>query len=150
MRQNSSYHKLSGRPSHLFWQICGTLSFLLTFGLLLTGCLGGGDETAATPAPGQPPQTVLSCTETCAQQGQCGTAGDGRFLILGHNEHPETINHNLTFPVDTPVFIQNSVEQKIQPPNGEVTMQPFSLVALADNSQTGWVANWCIAQPTVP
>lgn len=111
---------------------------------LLTACFGGGAQEGL---PAEPPlgQVVLACSETCAQYGQCGTAADGRYLILGHSERPETQNHNLAFPVDLPISIQAGNEQRIQPPGSDSFVQGFSLITLHDNGKAGWVANWCIA-----
>jgi hypothetical protein len=113
--------------------------------VLLAACSGGGDaqEQAAPEATAVP--VILTCSEMCLQQGQCGSAADGRTLILGHSDHPETQNHDLVFNADALITIQETREQMIQPINNQPYMQPFSRIVLNENGQQGWVANWCIA-----
>ncbi|MCP4360293.1 MAG: hypothetical protein GY796_19980 [Chloroflexi bacterium] len=120
----------------------------LVFLLLLTACFGGGGEEAVPeeqPAD-QPPQAILTCSDMCAGQGQCGSAPDGRILILGRTEGPETRNHNQLFPIDTPVTILNRTEQKLRiPADGQESNQVFAEIIVNGSEQQGWVAEWCVA-----
>lgn len=117
------------------------LVFWLGTAVLLSACFGGGGEEQ----PVATGQTVLTCNEVCAQQGQCGTAVDGRPLILGRNDRPETRDHNLVFNADLPITVLETREEMVQSADGQFAMQLFSLVILNDNGQQGWVANWCVA-----
>lgn len=115
--------------------------------MFLTGCLGGGNNEAEQPAPeAAVTQAVLVCSQECAQNGQCGTAVDGRSLVLGHSDRPETRDHTLVFPVDVPITVLEGREQLIQPLNAEPIMQPFFRIMVNNDGKQGWVANWCVAQ----
>ncbi|HRQ36797.1 MAG TPA: hypothetical protein PLD25_02650 [Chloroflexota bacterium] len=118
------------------------LLFWLGTAVTLTACFGGGGAEEQSVATGQ---TVLICNEVCAQQGQCGKATDGRPLILGRSDRPETRDHNLVFNADLPVTIVETRVETIQAAEGQFSMQQFSLVILNDNGQQGWVADWCVA-----
>ena len=144
MVQNREHHFSPGKARgwggwryavYLFWGVCTAVT--------LSACLGGGDGEEQPVAAGQ---AVLTCNEMCAAQGQCGTAVDGRALVLGHSDRPQTRDHNLVFNVDLPVTVLEVREQTIQPMDNQPYVQPFSLVILNDNGQQGWVANWCVAQ----
>ncbi len=117
------------------------LLFWLGTAVTLSACFGGGGEEQPAAAG----QTVLTCSEVCAQQGQCGQGVDGRPLILGRHDRPETREHTIVFNVDLPVTVLETRDQTIQSVDGQFAMQPFSLVILNDNGQQGWVANWCLA-----
>jgi len=115
-------------------------SWLATL-FLLVACLGGR---------GQANQPMLTCSESCAAQGQCGTTEDGRQVVLAHSESPQTQNHTLFLPIDTAVEIQSSANQTIQQADGQQYGQDFSYVVMAEPAKSGWVANWCIAFPPAP
>ena len=117
------------------------LLFWLGTAVTLSACFGGGGGEEQ-PAAGQ---TVLTCNEVCAQQGQCGQGIDDRLLILGRSDRPETRDHNLVFNADLPITILETRDETIQSVDGQFATQPFSLVILNDNGQQGWVANWCVA-----
>jgi hypothetical protein len=123
------------------WRILPGLLLIL----LLTGCFGGGGEEAAAPTPAPTGQTVVTCSDACAQQGQCGTTGDGRQLVLGRRDVPETQNHDLVFPTNAPVSVQATNIRTLQPPGGQPFPQGFSLISLNENGKTGWVSDLCIA-----
>lgn len=111
----------------------------------LTACFGGGGEQPTAD------QTVLTCSEMCAQQGQCGTGTDARLLVLGRSDRPETRDHDLVFNSDLPITIQQTREEMVQSAlDGQTMMQPFSFVVLNENGQQGWVANWCLASAPTP
>jgi len=120
-----------------------SLLFLFVF---LTACFGrGGNEPAEEAA--QLAETVLLCTPACADQGQCGKTEDGRDLVLGHTERPETRNHNLTLPVNTPITVQLKTPQQLRLVTGAIFEQTFSLITINENGVTGWVPDWCISSP---
>lgn len=115
--------------------------------VLLTGCFGGGNNEAEQPAPeGAVTQEVLTCSQECAQNGQCGMAADGRTVVLGNSDRPETREHTLVFPIDVPITILEGRDQLIQPVNAEPYVQPFSHIFVNSDGKQGWVANWCVAQ----
>lgn len=136
---NWSYSSLNRCwPVYMLFWVCTAVT--------LTACFGaGGDE--------QPPaeQIVLTCSEACAQQGQCGTGADERPLVLGRSDRPETRDHNLVFNADLSITILETREEMVQSAlDGQTAMQPFSFVILNDSGQQGWVANWCLAAAPAP
>lgn len=118
--------------------------------LLLTACFGGGNQGETenvAPVENQSAQKTLTCSEACANNGQCGQAGDGRLVVLGRSDQPNTQNHDQIFPVDTPVDILGSEQRLVQSFGGEVSQLTFSYINLSDGQKSGWVANWCVLEP---
>lgn len=116
------------------------LLFWLGTAVTLSACFGGGGEEQPAAAG----QTVLTCNEVCAQQGQCGQGVDDRPLVLGRHDRPETREHTVVFNTDLPITVLETREQTIQSVDGQFATQQFSLVIINDNGQQGWVANWCL------
>jgi hypothetical protein len=118
--------------------------------LFSAGCFGGGNDGQAadqTGGQGQPVQATLTCSEACAQNGQCGPTADGRVFVLARSDRPNTRDHDLIFPVDVPVEILINEQRTIQSPGGEPVLQAFSHITLLDRVKTGWVADWCVVRP---
>lgn len=124
-------------------------TYLILF-ILLTGCFGGGNQEETenvAPVENQFVQKTLTCSEACANNGQCGQAGDGSFFVLARSDQPNTQNHDQIFPVDTSVDILGSEQRLLQSPGGEVSQLTFSYINISGGQKSGWVANWCILEP---
>lgn len=126
------------------------LLVLLGLGVALTTCFPRGNDEPVAPLQELIGETVLACSALCAQQGQCGQAVDGRLMVLGHPDHPETYHHAQLFPVDVPVTIEFMSEQRIQSPGAEPIFQPFSLIIVNHDGKRGWVADSCVSRLPAP
>jgi hypothetical protein len=119
------------------------LSFLC---LLLVACGASSDEAAET----QPVDTqrLLVCTDECRQRGQCGQNQNQEWVVLGHNESPQTSGHNVLFPNNQEVGIAQTQMRQVRTSAGQQLMTAnFYYVTLLDGSRAGWVAEWCVVLP---
>lgn len=129
-------HNLFKQPRR--WSLAG----LLLFFLLTTACFGGDNTAAPEAAEGQ--QTgSLACTETCRTQGQCGTAADGRIVILAHSGGPATRDHNTVINNESAVTILSQEQRTIQETSGTQSTMTFFNVQPA-NSPAAWVIGSCV------
>jgi hypothetical protein len=134
-------HLLQPRWMPLVWLL---LLFLL---LLLTACLGGGDDAAqdvAAPETAVQQTGSLTCSNICQIQGQCGTAADGRILILANSSQPATRNHNAVLENDSPVFILEQQSRTVADPAGNISNLDFFAVQPTGGGPASWVAGSCV------
>ncbi len=125
-----------------------SLLLLLIF-LLLTACFGGGNEAA--PDAGAPEiaaqlSGTLVCSNNCLNQGQCGTAADGRTVILAHSGQPATRDHNTILDNESAVFIIDQQQRLVTDMVGNQSNLNFFAVQLATGGPTSWVAGSCVNQ----
>lgn len=115
---------------------------------MLVGCRGGGEaESAETAVPQE--KTQLLCTDSCKDQGQCGTLLDTTIVVFAHNDQPATRDHNLFFPHESVTLAIDAQERLVQKADGSQETVLFRRVSTEDGSKSGWVANWCM-QPVSP
>ena len=124
---------------------------LLLLFLLLTACLGGGDDPApeavAPEVAGQSTGTLV-CSNNCINQGQCGTAADGRTVILAHSGQPATRNHDTILNNDSPVFIVGQEQRTVADMAGNQSSLNFIAVQVTSGGPTSWVAGICVNPTT--
>lgn len=125
-----------------FWiNLC---TFLLV-AILLTACLGGGEEAGENPEAAPLPTALTVCTEQCRLQGQCGDNTDGQPVVLGMDIQPATKGHNQLFPQNTTINRLNSQDKIVRHPTTQLeeTWQ-FVQIQTVEGGQIGWVAGMCL------
>jgi hypothetical protein len=123
------------------------LVWLLLLFLLLTSCLGGGDEAAqdaGSPETAALQTGTLTCSENCRNQGQCGTTVDGRIVILANSVQPATRAHNAVLENDSPILIVKQELRTVADPVGNLSNLNFFAVQPAAGGPTNWVAGSCV------
>lgn len=140
---NLLYRSVQPRQMPLVW--------LLLLFLLLTGCLGGGEAAQDAPAPETAVQQTgtLTCSDNCRNQGQCGTATDGRIVILAHSDKPATRDHNTVLENNGAVLIMGQELRAVVDPAGVVSNLNFYAVQ-PNGGPTSWVAGSCVNITTPP
>ena len=131
------------RPSHM------PLTGLLLLFLLLTACFGGGEQAAqdvAAPEGAVQPTGTLVCSNNCLNQGQCGTAADGRIVILAHSDQPATRDHNTVLANDSTVLLLGQQPRSVIDLAGNISTLNFFAVQLASGGPASWVAGSCVNQ----
>ena len=129
------------QPQHL------PLTGLLLLFLLLTACFGGGNEAApeaAAPEAAGPQGGTLTCTATCLAQGQCGTAADGRTVILGHGSQPALRDHNAILENNSNIVVVGQQTQTIMDITGATSTLNFFAVQVPEGGPANWVAGSCV------
>ena len=124
--------------------LAGLLLLLLT----LTACFGGGDDNAseaAAPETAVQQNATLTCTSACLAQGQCGTAADGRAVILAHGSQPTLRDHNVILDNESAVVIVGQQSHTILNTDGATSTLNFFAVQTAGGGPTNWVAGTCVA-----
>lgn len=121
---------------------------LLLLLLLLTACLGGGDnaaeDTAVSDQAVAPLAGNLVCGTDCLNQGQCGTTGDGRTVILAHSTQPATRDHDVILANDNAVNILQQEPRNVQDAAGNPFSLNFFLVQSAEGGPASWVVSSCV------
>ncbi len=128
---------------------------LLVLVVLLTACFGGGGDNAApettvTDPAAVPPTGSLTCSPDCLNQGQCGTAADGRIVILAHDSRPATRDHNVILANDSAVNILAQEQHSVQDAAGNIFPLIFYVVQPAQSGPNSWVAGSCVNQTVQP
>lgn len=125
------------------WQQFALLLFSLTL-LAACGLLADPQFGANTPLEGE---VVVTCSPACANRGQCGDSLDrGRFVFASQNG-PVVSDHDIILPVDARATVLEPPRQETleQVGDGQRLQIFFYHVQLVDQTQSGWVAGWCIA-----
>lgn len=90
-------------------------------------------------------QATLTCSQECADRGQCGTADPGEMVLLNSPE-PAVSNHSMAISEGTVVTIDHAeTRQVLQISNSESLVVDFYLVNIPERG-FGWTAGWCIGQ----
>ncbi len=119
--------------------------WLLLLFLLLTACFGGGDDAAQEGVlETAVQQGTLTCSDNCRNQGQCGTATDGRIVVLAHGLQPATRDHNAVLENDSPVLIVGTEQRTVADPAGNTSNLNFFAVQPSGGGPTNWVAGSCV------
>jgi hypothetical protein len=90
-------------------------------------------------------EALLVCSRDCADRGQCGTAEQGKMVLLS-SAGPATAGHNMAIADGTNVSIV--LEQQttvIRVATGEPENASFYQVNIPERGQ-GWAAGWCVGQ----
>ena len=123
------------------------LVVLLLFILLLTACLGGGDEVApevVAPETAAQQTGSLTCSQTCLGQGQCGTAADGSTFILAHSAQPMLRDHDTLLANDAAIVIAGQQTRTVSDITGATFSMNFFAVQPPEGGPTGWVSGSCV------
>ncbi len=134
----------------LFISLCMTV-------LLVTGCglLGGGDASSAVLGSDSPEPLAGSvqtiCSETCQNQGQCGTAvqqADQPQVVLLNQSGPNLSSHDILVGIGNAADVIDVRDTTVirAANNQEQTQLRFYQLSFPQNGSTGWVAGWCIQQ----
>ena len=120
---------------------------------LIAACGGGNDDAPAddgigdvAPAGG----TALTCSQECADRGQCGESTDRGTVVLLNLEQPAVMaaEHDLAVPAATAV---NVVEERLvtvlETATGAEFQVPFYRVFVPERNVEAWVAGWCVINP---
>ncbi|MCA9917865.1 MAG: hypothetical protein KC445_07940 [Anaerolineales bacterium] len=127
------------------------LRFLPLAGLLLlialfTACSGSGDDAApevVDPAAAVLQTGSLTCSQTCLAQGQCGTAADGRTVILAHSGQPKLRDHDTLLADEAAVTILNQQTLAISDAVGAISSMSFFNVQ-PTGGPASWVSGSCV------
>ena len=123
------------------------IGLLLLF-LLLTACLGGGNDaaqdTAVSPETGAPQTGSLVCSANCASQGQCGTTIDGRTVILAHSSQATTRDHDTLIANESTINILGTETHTVADAASNQTPLTFYNVQPTEGGPAGWVAASCV------
>lgn len=130
---------------------------LTLFMSAVTACslLGGGDEgqdQVAAPADqgleaipaGQP---TLTCSQECADRGQCGESTDRGTVVLLSTVQPAVAaaDHDLAVPEGTAVsIVETRPITVVENASGQEFPVNFHRVAIPLRNTEAWVADWCI------
>ncbi|MFW6062917.1 MAG: hypothetical protein ACOC9V_01975 [Chloroflexota bacterium] len=133
-------------------QLMLLVSFVIIISLI-AACGGGNDDAPpdgqvgdVTPAGG----TALTCSQECADRGQCGESVDRGTVVLLNLEQPAVLadEHDLAVPAATAV---NVVEERLvtvlETATGSEFEVPFYRVSIPDRNVEAWVAGWCVINP---
>jgi hypothetical protein len=115
--------------------------------LVLAACsLGNGDPVMGNEAEFQPnAQVTLTCSPTCANYGQCGTATGGTQVVLGGWGAPLVENHDRRFIAGQTVTVLASNLQTIESVMDNTQSQLRFYQIQPPDAAEGWVAGWCVA-----
>ena len=134
---------------------------IVAFAVLATGCsVLSRTDPEPTPAPflgtnSEAPLAgvgTLICSQTCADQAQCGQAIDlEASVVLLNSAGPALDSHNLIVGSGLPTEIREHMDVDVI---RDGTQNPQSMrfykVAVRDGDTDrgeAWVAGWCIQQP---
>ncbi len=103
-----------------------------------------GDQVQLQPQT----EAVLTCSQECADRGQCGTLPDQSVVVLGGLTRPTTAAHDVYLMDGSRVGINimNITTLEVVA-TGEQPQIPFYNVTSFDQGKSAWVAGWCIAAP---
>ena len=95
----------------------------------------------------------LTCSQACARHNLCGTTPEQTQVILANSAEPMAfsgelipLSHDLFLSTNQTATVLNRINKTVQIASAQSSLL-FYQVLLADNSQAGWVAGYCIAAP---
>lgn len=132
------------------------LILLLVLAQILLACsvLGGGDADPY-PAPDGGSDlpvagTIVTCSQECADRGQCGTSTDrGRVVLLSADQPAvSAVDFELAVADGAAVSVLETRSVDVQEnQSGFQFPINFYRVLVHDRNVEGWVAAWCILNP---
>lgn len=136
------------------------LCLLIVLAQLLLACsLLGGGGADPYPAPGEDVGSdlpvlgaTLTCSQECADRGQCGTSVDrGRVVLLSADQpavSPVDFELAVADGAAVSVLETRSVDV-VESASGFEFPINFYRVLVQDRNVEGWVAAWCILNPGI-
>lgn len=120
--------------------------------MVVAGCGGDAGEEGAVPVEqgleniptGQP---TLTCSQECADRGQCGESTDRGTVVLLSTAQPAVTaaDHNLAVPEGTTVsIVETRPITVVENASGLEFPVNFHRVSIPLRNVEGWVADWCI------
>lgn len=134
------------------------VTLLIILAQLFVACsiLGGGDgQEEAYPAPETESELpvagpTLTCSQECADRGQCGESADrGRVVLLSTGEPGVSpADFDLAVADGAAVSVLETRQVDLQETASGVDFAlDFYRVLVQDRNIEGWVAGWCILNP---
>lgn len=126
----------------------GAMPLLLALLLILLGvvaCGGGNDDQAQDGSQPVTDRPALVCSQTCRDQGQCGSSTDRGTVVLLRRNEPAVDGHDLAVTENTTVeLLDVQPRTVVQTVDGSEFQLNFFKVRIPDrNNVEGWVASWC-------
>ena len=141
------------------------VALLAIMAYLVVACGGGTPNEGAYPGPvtvdgsGLPVATqvggpttaaTLTCSQECADRGQCGQSPDrGRVVLLGAAAPAVSpLDFNLAIADGAAVSVlETRPVQVVENTSGFAFSVDFYRVLVLDRNVEGWVTAWCILNP---
>lgn len=121
--------------------------------------LGGGDGDPAAQTPGdgdggqQPAPagaTTLTCSQECADRGQCGESADRGQVVLLSADQPAVAatEHELAVAAGSSVNVVDARSVTVvEETSGLEFPINFYRVFIPERNTEAWVAGWCVLNP---
>jgi hypothetical protein len=90
-------------------------------------------------------EASLTCSQECADRGQCGESEQGQMVLLS-SQRPATLQHDMALRSSTAVIIDHQeIRMAIQAGRNAEVPVTFYLVNIPERG-LGWVPGWCIGK----
>ena len=117
--------------------------------------LGGGNGEGAYPAPGDSGEVpvagpALTCSQECADRGQCGQSTDRGTVVLLSADQPgvSPVDFDLAVADGSAVTVLEARPVNVvESGSGSEFPVNFYRVLINDRNVEGWVPAWCILNP---
>lgn len=125
------------------------IALLMAVVLVLAACRGDGGNSQFIVDE----QVEATCSEDCANHGQCGTLTDGARVVLAMEGGPAVSLHDRFFLEGSLVTVlELSARELTAARNGvaisaEATPIPHTFYRVNGDGKTAWVSEWCLARP---
>ena len=98
-------------------------------------------------------QVQITCTDECADRGQCGRLLDERRAVLANEGRPVVKNHNRFFLDEALVVVREVSNRELiaardgVPLTDEALPFPHIFYRVEGEGKNAWVSEWCIGRP---
>jgi hypothetical protein len=122
--------------------------FICALIVLLVAC--GGNENVPFV---RDEQVLVTCSEECANRGQCGVMTDERRAVLANESGPAVTLQDRFFIEGATVVVVESSQRELfaaldgAPLIAETTPFPHMFYRVSGEGKTAWVSEWCLARP---